>query len=80
MQVLVKLMGTLRGKLPAEARGGSQLDLAPGATVATVLEHLGIAGQVHAVMVNDEMEPDRGRPLADGDTLVLLPPVAGGCL
>jgi len=78
MQVQVKLMGTLRGRLPPEAKGATRLDLDPGATVAVVLDRLGVAGQVHAVMVNDDMEPDRGRVLADGDSLVLLPPVAGG--
>jgi molybdopterin converting factor small subunit len=78
MRVQVKLMGTLRGQLPPEAKGVGQLDLEPGATVATVLERLGVAARVHAVMVNDELETDRSRPLAEGDSLVLLPPVAGG--
>ena len=79
MKVQVKLMATLRNKLPPEARGLAQIDLEPGATVAVLLDRLGIAAsQVHAVMVNDAAEPDRQRPLADGDSLLLLPPVAGG--
>ncbi len=80
MRVQVKLMASLRGRLPPGAeKGTARLELEPGATVATVLEQLGIAaGQVHVVMVNDAMEPDRQRPLADGDSLVVLPPVAGG--
>jgi molybdopterin converting factor small subunit len=80
MRVQVKLMASLRSKLPPGAqKGTAQLDLDPGATVATVLERLGIStGQVHVVMVNDAMEPDRQRLLADGDALVVLPPVAGG--
>jgi molybdopterin converting factor small subunit len=78
MKVHVKLMATLRGRLPPEARGVAQLELEPGATVADALQRLGVAGQVHAVMVNDAMETDRTRPLADGDSLVVLPPVAGG--
>jgi molybdopterin converting factor small subunit len=79
MKVQVKLMASLRSKLPPEARGSAVLELGPGATVAAALEHLGVAdSRVHAVMVNDALEPDRQRPLADGDALVVLPPVAGG--
>ena len=80
MKVQVKLMASLRSKLPPEAKGGAvQLDLGPGATVADVLNQLGIApSHVHVVMVNDAMETDRKRPLVEGDTLVILPPVAGG--
>ena len=80
MRVLVKLMASLRSNLPPGAqKGTAQLDLEPGATVASALEKLGIAvGHVHVVMVNDAMEPDRQRPLTDGDVLVVLPPVAGG--
>ena len=80
MKVSVRLMASLRSKLPPDAqKGTAHLDLPTGATVATALEALGIApGQVHVVMVNDAMEPDRQRALADGDALVVLPPVAGG--
>ncbi len=79
MKVQVKLMASLRSQLPPEARGSTVLELPPGATVAAVLAHLGIADtRVHAVMVNDALELDRQRPLADGDALVVLPPVAGG--
>jgi molybdopterin converting factor small subunit len=79
MKVKVKLLATLRNKLPPEARGSTALEMGPGATVADVLAQLGIAGGlVHAVMVNDTAEPDRQRVLVDGDALVILPPVAGG--
>jgi molybdopterin converting factor small subunit len=79
MKVQVKLMASLRSKLPPETRGSTVLELAPGATVAAVLAQLDIVdARVHAVMVNDALEPDRQRPLADGDALVVLPPVAGG--
>ncbi|HXG11226.1 MAG TPA: MoaD/ThiS family protein [Gemmataceae bacterium] len=79
MQIRVKLMGSLRSKLPPEAKGTALLDLEPGAVVAAALEKLGISGgQVHLVMVNGSMEPDRQRPLTDGDELTVFPPVAGG--
>lgn len=80
MRVQVKLMATFRSKLPPDAKGGTvALELPPEATVQAVLDHFGIAsGHVHVVMVNDAMETDRTRPLADGDSLVILPPVAGG--
>src|SRR5947209_4314656 len=79
MKVQVKLLATLRSKLPPESRGNTVLELEPGATVATVLARLGISeSQVHGVMVNDTVEMDRERALAEGDSMVLLPPVAGG--
>jgi molybdopterin converting factor small subunit len=80
MQVHVKLMASLRTKLPAgSAAGGFQLNLEPGTSIATALERLGIpSGHIHMVTVNREMEPDRDRMLKEGDELVVFPPVAGG--
>jgi molybdopterin converting factor small subunit len=79
MKINVKLMATLRSKLPPESKGVTQMEFDAGSTVLTVLQRLGIdTGTVHAVMVNDEMELERGRTLADGDSLVLIPPVGGG--
>lgn len=79
MKVQVKLMASLRNRLPPEARGSAVLETGPGATVQDVLAQLGVAdGHVHAVLVNDALEPDRQRRLNDGDALVVLPPVAGG--
>jgi molybdopterin converting factor small subunit len=79
MRIHVKLMATLRGKLPPEAKGSATLDLESGTTLRAVLHRLQIReGSVHVVMVNEEMEPDRERELNDGDSLVLIPPIAGG--
>jgi molybdopterin converting factor small subunit len=80
MVIRVKLMAALRGKLPPGAKGGTAtLEVDPGTTVAAALDRLGVpSAHVHLVMVNGEMETDRQRPLADGDELVVFPPVAGG--
>jgi molybdopterin converting factor small subunit len=80
MQVHVKLMASLRGKLPPGNSGGvAELDLQTDATVTIALAQLGIgAGQVHLVMVNGEQEPNRERRLHENDELVVFPPVAGG--
>jgi molybdopterin converting factor small subunit len=80
MQVRVKLMASLRSKLPPGSQGGiAHVELQEGASVASALEKLGIpSGHVHLVVVNGEMETDRTRALAPGDELVVFPPVAGG--
>ncbi len=80
MRVRVKLMASLRSKLPPGSKGGvAELELEPGATVAAALEALGISGgHVHLAMVNGAAEPDRSRTLSEGDELVVFPPVAGG--
>jgi molybdopterin converting factor small subunit len=44
-----------------------------------VLQRLSIPdGHVHLVMVNGEAVASRERQLAEGDELVVFPPVAGG--
>ena len=80
MQIRVKLMASLRSKLPAGSTGGmAHLELKPETSVAAVLEQLGIpSAHIHLVTINGEMEPDRSRVLVDGDELVVFPPVAGG--
>jgi molybdopterin converting factor small subunit len=80
MQVRIKLMASLRSKLPPGSTGGTaHLDLASGTSIAAVLEQLGIpSAHIHLVTVNGTMETDRNRALADGDEVVVFPPVAGG--
>jgi thiamine biosynthesis protein ThiS len=60
---------------------GRELDVSPAATVATLLEHLGVAGPYALVERNGEpVERERYAELAleEGDTLVIARPVAGG--
>lgn len=80
MQIKVKLMAALRSKLPADAvKGTAAMEVEEGTTIAGLLERLGISsGQVHLVMVNDDMETDRNRAVGEGDLITVFPPVAGG--
>ena len=80
MRVQVKLMASLRSKLPPGSQGGAtSLQLEPGATISAALEQVGVTqGQIHLVLVNGAMELDRSRALHEDDELVVFPPVAGG--
>ena len=60
---------------------GSPLELGDGATVATLLEALGLTGRVVAVERNGDPVDRRqvgSTPLADGDRCELVRAVAGG--
>ncbi len=75
MQIRVKLMGMLKSKAPP----GERLELPDGASIADALAKLGIdASSVQAFTINGALVRDRGRTLADGDELTVLPPVGGG--
>ncbi|MGC8786428.1 MAG: MoaD/ThiS family protein [Anaerolineae bacterium] len=79
MRITVKLYATLRRYKPDLTPGaGFSLDVPPGATVGQVVAQLGIPDGVALVpMVNDEVQ-GLDHVLAEGDTLSLFPPVAGG--
>jgi MoaE-MoaD fusion protein len=74
----VKLFAGLRERAGA---GERQLELGAGARAADVWSELGLgdepAGLLYAV--NREYA-ERGRPLADGDEVALIPPVSGGAV
>jgi molybdopterin converting factor small subunit len=75
MQIHVKLRGVLKEKTPP----GDAVELDDGATLRDLLAELDIpVERIHLVMVNDEQCRDHDRPLADGDEVMLLPPIAGG--
>ncbi|MFQ5732638.1 MAG: MoaD/ThiS family protein [Planctomycetaceae bacterium] len=75
MQLKLNLMGALKTKSPPDNR----LETADAACINDVLAALEIADhQVQVVIVNGKPQPDRQRPLADGDELTVVAPVGGG--
>jgi sulfur carrier protein ThiS len=84
MRVTLKLYATLTDYLPASARRENlvPLDLADSATIASVIEPLGIPPRlVHLVLVNGVYVPPPERAshaLREGDVLAIWPPIAGG--
>jgi MoaE-MoaD fusion protein len=82
MLITVRLFAILRERAGAES---VQLDLARGATAGDAIEAVGERHSITellerlpvAVAVNREYA-ERGRPLAEGDEVALIPPVSGG--
>jgi molybdopterin synthase catalytic subunit len=79
IQVRVLPFGVLKDRLGASA---STVELPDGATVASLLDHLGAKGNAHslqgiAVSVNAEYA-SASQILYEGDEVGLLPPVSGG--
>jgi molybdopterin converting factor small subunit len=75
MRIRVKLMAALKEKTPE----GAVLDLAAGSTISDALAAMDVPSNfVHLVMVNNQMERDRGRELTDDDELMVMPPVGAG--
>ncbi len=77
MQIHLTLFGIFRDKLPQEARGMADLELAPGTSIAEVLARLEVS-PVAVCSVNGELERDPARLLQDGDTLQVFRPAGGG--
>jgi sulfur carrier protein ThiS len=78
MRVQVKLFSRFREVLPPQARGQATVELPDGATVAHLLDHLGIVQPVRLVSINNQPEGDHGRLLRDGDQVLIFPFVSGG--
>ena len=84
MKVTLKLYASLSDYLPDAARktNALELDLAPGTTVAEVIDRHNLPRKLcHLALIDGVFVPpaDRNqRALADGETLAIWPPVAGG--
>lgn len=80
--VHVRLFSRFRSVLPAEARGRTSVELPAGATVARLLEALGLDdgahGRVKVVNVNGQPHSDPDHMLHDGDSVRIFPFVVGG--
>ena len=75
MRIRVKLMAALKEKTPE----GAVLELPDGSTINDALTAMDVPSNfVHLVMVDNQMERDRGRELTDDDELMVMPPVGAG--
>jgi len=84
MKVTLKLYASLSDYLPEEARkrNAMELELASGTTIAQVIERQNLpAQQCHLVLIDGVYVPPavrKERPLVEGETLAIWPPIAGG--
>ncbi len=80
MEVKLRLFATLRKKLPAGTKAGKAvLTLGQDATIRDVIQQLDIPQDLaQMVLVNGEQIREFDRALADGDSLSIFPPLAGG--
>ena len=82
MQITFKLFASLMAYLPQGAhRNEASLEVEEGITPNRLIEmHSVPKSEVHLVLLNGVYldEDARDRPLKDGDTLAIWPPVAGG--
>lgn len=65
-------------ELFADRKGTETVEVAAGATVADVVEALGMEPQAHVVVRGGDPLP-LDAPVADGDALELVRVVSGGC-
>lgn len=84
MRVNVRLFASLRDRLPGAERGRGSLELAEGASLLDLIEHLEIPDeQAQMVLVNGGQAPRRppqraALTLKEDDTIAIFPPLAGG--
>ncbi len=83
MNITLKLYASLGTFLPpGSARNTIDLDVANGATIGEVLSQHNVPREnCHLILVNGTFAPPASadaKQLAEGDTLAVWPPVAGG--
>ena len=78
MEVHVVCFGAMREYLPDPASGRTDIELAPGGTVRSVVGALGAPERlIHSVLV-DGFRVELDQALTDGAEVTLMPPFAGG--
>jgi sulfur carrier protein ThiS len=84
VKIVFKLFASLQDYLPIEAKAKNALavDLPDGTTVQQVIERFGLPQKsCHLVLIDGNFIPPAqraARPLMDGETLAIWPPIAGG--
>jgi sulfur carrier protein ThiS len=77
LKVHIQLYSVLREKLPIDAKGRAELELADGATLKDLLTKLDIERKV-VISVNGEQETDKSRVLKDRDKVKIFSSISGG--
>jgi len=77
LDIHLQLYSILREKLPSDAKGRTVMQLDEGATLADLLDELGINLKV-VISVNGDHEPDKSRQLRDGDYVRVFSAISGG--
>jgi molybdopterin converting factor small subunit len=79
MRVQTTVFATLRRHLP-DLKLGEYLDvdLEPGATVASLRDRLGLPPEEVRIIFRNNVHAEPADELKDGDRVVFLPAVAGG--
>ncbi len=77
MEIHLQLYSVLREKLPSDAKGRTVMQLDEGATLADLLNELGINLKV-VITVNSEHKPDKSHQLRDGDHVKVFSAISGG--
>ena len=77
LDIHLQLYSILREKLPSDAKGRTVMQLDEDATLADLLNELGINLKV-VISVNGDHEPDKSRQLRDGDHVRIFSAISGG--
>lgn len=79
MKIEVALYGTLTQYLPKGAQNRKAImECADGATVAQVIDQLGIPKPRPTMVLINGLHAGEDAPLKDGDLFAVFPPLAGG--
>ncbi len=77
LEIHLQLYSILREKLAEEAKGRTVMQVDEGATLADLLNELGINLKV-VISVNGDHEPDKSRQLRNGDHVRIFSAISGG--